>query len=342
MEQVTQSIQKATILGTGSFGTALAILLANKGIAVCLWGRNQAVVAEINSHHTNTKALEGVVLGANIEASASMEKALEGSQCILVALPSQTIRSVIDVHKFLIPKDLHIVVCAKGIERTTLYTLDEVFAEVGFDPDHLFYLSGPSFAKEIVMRYPTAVCLAGTHQQNTKSVQNMFLTDYFRVYSSGDVKGVEIAGSLKNVMAIGAGIIDGLGFGKNTISAFITRGLAEILRLGVKLGAQPTTFLGLAGIGDLILTCTGDLSRNRSFGVKIAQGRTKEEAEEELGHVVEGVYTIEAGYDLAKKHGVEMPILEQLYAVLFLHRGVNVALKNLMERQPKEEYEIAF
>ena len=333
--------KKITILGIGSYGSALAQLLSGKVKNVCLWGRSESVVEEVNHKHTNEKALKNIFLKENISATTNLEQALLDTALIVIALPAQTVKNVLMKNVCLFPPNVPFVCCSKGIDVTELSLMDEVIIRAlpDINPDNFFYLSGPSFAQEIAEQRPTAICLAGVKGESRKQIQEIFSTSYFRVYTTEDVKGLEVAGSLKNIIAIGAGIISGLSIGKNSEAAIITRGLAEIARFGKKMGADPITFLGLAGIGDLVLTCNGKLSRNRTFGFELSQGRKVDDILTGMGHVVEGVSTVKAVYELSSRHEIEMPITEQLYNIIFHGHSPKSAINNLMTRGLKDENE---
>ncbi len=329
-----------SILGAGSFGTALAVLLAAKGFNIKIWDVNEEVVGEINEAHTNKRAVPECQLSENIQASTEIGFVLQQAAFISMVLPTQVIGPVLTANKEAFKESVPLICCSKGIDIKELQTLDEIIpSRLPHFKKNLFYLSGPSFAREIVDERPTCVCLAGPDDAKLKEIQILLSNDYFRVYISDDVKGVEIAGALKNIIAIGSGMIDGLQLGKNAESAYITRGLAEISRFGAFFGANPLTFLGLAGIGDLVLTCTGSLSRNRTFGYRLAKGEDKESILQNMGHVVEGVSTLEAVYQLSKTHKIEMPITDCLYKVLQGELSIKDTVASLMGRGLKYEHQ---
>jgi glycerol-3-phosphate dehydrogenase (NAD(P)+) len=271
--------ERVAVLGAGSWGTALANLLAGKGLHTVLWSHEAAVADEINRAARNPRYLSEVALDPRLRATGEMEEAVSGAAAVVSASPSHVVRAVMGQAAEHLRPDALVVSASKGIETQTLQTMDGVLADVL--PAEIAlgaaYLSGPSFALEVGLRYPTAVTMASHSDVSARRAQALFQTDYFRVYTHPDVRGVEIAGSLKNVIAIASGVVDGLGYGNNTRAALITRGLAEMTRLGVTLGADPLTFSGLAGMGDLILTCTGTLSRNHFVGVELGRGRTLDE-----------------------------------------------------------------
>lgn len=331
---------KVAVLGSGSFGTALASILATKDFDVTIWTRHASLAESINREHINSRYLPGLELPANLKASTDLEANLSGAEMVVMAVPAQQIGGVIKEYGRLLPKNAPIVSAAKGIEEGSLRLVSEIMEQElpeSHDPGQLSYLSGPSFAKEMIARIPTMVSIASHNQETAQKVQNAFSTDYFRTYWTSDVIGVEVGGAMKNVIAIAAGVADGLGFGLNTRAALITRGLTEITRMGKAKGADPLTFLGLAGMGDLVLTCTGDLSRNRTVGLKLGQGKKLKQALEEMNQVVEGVYTTESAYQLSQKLGVEMAITTEIYRLLYEDKDPLKVTKDLMSRELKRE-----
>ncbi|BDG03070.1 NAD(P)H-dependent glycerol-3-phosphate dehydrogenase [Anaeromyxobacter oryzae] len=330
---------RCTVLGAGSWGTALASLLAGKGYTVTSWDKDHAVLDDIARNHRNERYLPGAPLPATLHANPDAAKALEGAELVVLAVPSHAIRPVIIEAKRHIHAGTPVVCVAKGIELDTLMTMSEVLEDVLPVPLHPYVavLSGPSFAKEVAKGLPTAVTVAARWERIAKQVQDAFHTKMFRPYTSGDVVGVEIGGCVKNVVAIAAGISDGFGFGANSLAALITRGLAEISRLAVRKGANPLTLSGLAGLGDLVLTCSSDLSRNRTVGRGLAQGKSADEIQRELGQVAEGVRNAKSARDLARRLGVEMPITESVYRVLYENVSPREALTQLMMRETKPE-----
>lgn len=331
--------ESVAVVGAGSWGTTLANLLAKKGHRVRLWSFESEVTEAINEARENTVYLPDVRLDDNLTATSSVGEAVEGADVVVSVSPSQHVRGVMGEAGESMSRDALLVSASKGIETKTLETMAEVLEDVLPTGMHraTCYLSGPSFAAEVSREHPTAVTIAGRDTGAARRAQALFQTDYFRVYTSHDVIGVELGGALKNVMALAAGMATGLGFGHNTRAALITRGLAEMSRLGSTLGANPLTFMGLAGMGDLILTCTGDLSRNRSVGVALGEGRTLTEVLSEMRMVAEGVETSRAAHALAQREEVEMPIVDEVHAVLFEERAPEAAVRNLMEREPKAE-----
>lgn len=331
---------KVAIMGSGSFGTALASILATKNYDVTLWTRHNELAAAINEEHCNKRYLSDLKLPENLRASTDVAAILSGAELVVLAIPAQQIGKVLKEYGKLIPKDVPIVTAAKGIEEGTLRLVSEIIEEElppEIDRGNLSYLSGPSFAKEMIQRIPTMVSIASNNEATARKVQHVFSTDYFRTYWTSDVIGVEVGGALKNVIAIAAGVADGLGFGLNTRAALITRGLTEITRLGVAKGADPLTFLGLAGMGDLVLTCTGDLSRNRTVGMKLGQGKSLQQVLDEMNQVVEGVYTAESAYKLSQKLNVDMSITREIYRLLYEGKDPLVVTKYLMTRELKHE-----
>ena len=330
---------RATVLGGGSWGTALADLLTNNAEAVNLWTVEPDVFEDIQQRGESRRYLSGLELSKKIRPTMSLDEALSGTDLIVLAVPTHAIREVLTSALARIPEHVPIVAASKGIENDTLMTVSEILEDILPEDHHpyLAYLSGPSFAKEVVQRQPTAVTVAAFWPKVASEVQIGFTTNYFRVYTSTDVIGVQFGGALKNVIAIGAGIADGLGLGHNPRAALMTRGLAEITRLGVAKGANPQTFMGLSGMGDMILTCTGDLSRNRTVGLGLGRGRALDEILEELGTVAEGVKTTKSAFQLGKQLGVELPITAAVHAILYEAKPAKVAVMELMGREAKPE-----
>jgi glycerol-3-phosphate dehydrogenase (NAD(P)+) len=324
------------VLGAGSWGTTLANLLACKGETVRIWAYEAEVVSAINRDRENSMFLPGVPLAASLRAEADPRAAVADASVIVSAAPSHAVRSVLrQVAEDLRPGSL-VVSATKGIETDTLALMSQVYAECA--PGVRFAaLSGPSFAAEVCQGQPTAVVAAASDAETARDAQRVFATPAFRVYSGHDVIGVELAGALKNVIAIAAGILEGLGLGHNPRAALITRGLAEITRLGLAMGADPATFAGLAGMGDLVLTTTGSLSRNRTLGVELASGLTLEEYRRAHRSVAEGVNAARAGAALGARHGVELPIVHQVCEVLFSGKPPGDGVAELMGRELKPE-----
>ncbi len=331
--------ERVAVLGAGSWGTALAKSLADRGHDVALWGRRAEHLAQIASDGENARYLPGVKLPANLHPEPDLRAAVAGRPFIVSVVPSHTVRAVMtEVGAWLAP-DAVVITASKGIEQHTLETMDEVCKATlpGKLGSRLAVLSGPSFAKEVGLGLPTAVVMASRDRQIAADAAKLFHAERFRVYTADDVMGVEMGGALKNVMAIAAGIADGLGFGHNTRAALITRGLAEITRLAVRRGANPLTLAGLAGLGDLVLTCTGDQSRNRTVGIGLGKGQTLEQVLSGMREVAEGVRTTQSARDLAERLGVEMPITQAMYRVLYEKQPAVEALVELLGRQPKHE-----
>jgi glycerol-3-phosphate dehydrogenase (NAD(P)+) len=325
------------VIGGGAWGTTLADLLARKGAGVRLWAREREVVEGVNRSHRNEMFLPGAVLASELSATGELDEAVRDADVIVSAAPSHAVRTVMQrVAKSLTGQPL-VVSVSKGLEPERLEPLSTVLQEVLGDDVPVAVLSGPSFAQEVYERQPTAVVAAARDHAVAKRVQHAFSAPHFRVYSHTDVVGVELGGALKNVIALAAGILEGLGLGNNPRAALITRGLAEITRLGVALGADPLTFAGLAGMGDLILTATGALSRNRSLGIELGKGKSLAQAQSGRSSVAEGVNTAKTAVALAERHGVELPIARQVADILFQGKAPRQAIGELMERDLKAE-----
>lgn len=325
---------RITVLGAGAWGTALAAVAAENGHEVTLWGREPEAVDEINTSHTNSRFLPNADLPNSIRASIDLEST-RGSDIVVIAVPTQHIRATLSQSGVL--KGAHVVNVAKGIEVGTHLRVSQILDDMAAGHTSFGVLSGPSHAEEVIARMPTTVVAASTLAEIAVETQRVFSTDVFRVYTTDDVAGVELCGALKNVIAIAAGIVDGLGMGDNTKAALITRGLAEMSRFGVALGAELPTFYGLAGLGDLIVTCDSRHSRNRFVGEQIGQGRTLTDI---LGHmtaVAEGVPTTRAALELAATLNVELPITEKVASILFSGEDPRSAIRNLMLRPAKAE-----
>lgn len=331
---------RAAIIGAGSFGTALATVLGGKGFEVRIWAREPEVREAIADRNENPRYLPGIPLPRSVIPFEQMEEALVGAELVVAATPSHVAREIFSKIVGSLPPEVPIVTISKGIEEGSLRLPTEVLEEVLPERLHpyLVALSGPSFAKEVAQGLPTLVTVAAKWDRSAKVVQEAFATPSFRPYTSTDVVGVQLGGALKNVMAIGCGIIDGLGAGLNARAALITRGLAEMTRLAVARGADPITLSGLSGIGDLVLTCTGDLSRNRTVGYELGKGRRLPEILASLGQVAEGVKTTRSAWELAKKLGVEVPITEQVYRILYEGKDPREAARDLMARETKPEF----
>jgi len=333
---------KIGVVGGGSWGTTLANHMALKGFDVDLWIREEDVYYQIKEKRINETFLPGIKLCNGIRPIQSFREVTNEKDLFLIVVPSHFFRDILNELSPFLSSSTPIVVGTKGIENETLMTMSQIVASVlpGDWGDKFVCLSGPSFAREVCYKHPTAVTLASRNKKLATYLQGLFSTDYFRVYTTQDVIGVELGGALKNVIAIAAGTSDGLGFGFNARAALLTRGLAEITRLGVSMGAKPLTFAGLAGIGDLILTCTGDLSRNRMVGLKIAEGIPVEEIVSGMKMVAEGIKTSMSAYNLAKKMGIEMPIITEVYNIIYKGKDPRKAVKDLMTRELKVELDL--
>ncbi len=328
-----------TVLGAGSWGTTLALVLVEKGHQVTLWTYKDAQAEQMRATRENAAFLPGVLLPPLLQISTDVEAASTGRDLIVAAVPAQFLRSVLERIRHLDLTNTVICNVAKGIEAESLMTMSEVLLDVleHEQKENLAILSGPSHAEEVCRKIPTAVVASSFRHKTAKMVQDAFMTPYFRVYVNDDIRGVELGGAIKNVIAIAAGISDGAGFGDNTKAAIMTRGVYEITRLGVKMGAQPITFAGLSGIGDLIVTCMSRHSRNRHVGEQIGKGRKLDDILKEMVMVAEGVATSKAIHELAKKHHVDMPMAYEVYHVLFEGKDPTQATYDLMTRDAKAE-----
>ncbi len=329
---------KITVLGGGSWGTAISKLLTENKHDVTIWIRDFERAAVILRERENKQYLPGIILPKELDISSNVEYSIADSDMIVVAIPTQQVRLVLEAFKHRIDKKTIIVNLSKGLEKNTLLRVSEICAQV-LPENRFVILSGPSHAEEVALKMPTTVVAASEDDKCSKIVQDTFMNEYFRVYTNSDVIGVEIGGALKNVIALAAGISDGLGFGDNTKAALINRGIQEISRLAEKMGADKLTFLGLSGIGDLIVTCTSMHSRNRRAGMLIGKGYAIDKAVSEIGMIVEGIVTTHAAHELAEKLSVEMPIVEELYAVLYQNEKAAHAVNKLMTREKKDETE---
>jgi glycerol-3-phosphate dehydrogenase (NAD(P)+) len=327
------------VVGSGAWGTALASHAARLGHSVTMWALEPEVVEEINSRHRNSLYLPEVELPESIRAASEAAEVLSGAEVVILVPPSQYLRPVSEMLSGALSDDALVVVASKGLEEGSHLLMSEVLAETlpGLEVERLAFLSGPSFAREVVRGLPTDVAVASERMVAASQVQPLLHAPTFRVYTSPDPIGVQVGGAVKNVLAVATGACDGLGFGTNARASLITRGLAEMTRLGVALGADPLTFLGLSGVGDLVLTCTGDLSRNRALGMKVAEGVDPEAYLAERRSVAEGFFTSAAAYELSQKLGIDMPITDQVFHVLHRGRPLNEAVQLLLTRQFKEE-----
>ncbi|QLB21652.1 glycerol-3-phosphate dehydrogenase [Vespertiliibacter pulmonis] len=326
------------VLGAGSYGTALAIALARKGDKTYLWGHNPEKMAKLAEQRQNNEFLPDILFPNALEIENDLTQTLANVNDILIVVPSHVFSDILWEIKPLLRPDHRIMWATKGLERNTGQLLQDVARQILGDNYPLAVLSGPTFAKELAIGLPTAITLASTDLHFADQMQQrIHCTKSFRVYLNQDMIGVQLGGAIKNVIAIGAGISDGMGFGANARTALITRGLAEISRLGISLGANPTTFMGMAGLGDLVLTCTDNQSRNRRFGLMLGQGKSPEDALAEIGQVVEGFHNTKEAFLLAHKQQVEMPIVEQIYQILFCGKKVKDVVATLLGRERKSE-----
>jgi len=325
------------VLGSGSWGTALAVHLARTGHRAILWGIETDELSAMARDRVNSRYLPGVTLPDGLEIEHDFARAMAAAELLLVVVPSHAFREVLERARPLLRTGQRVVWATKGFELSTGKLPHEVADDVLGPTVPTAVISGPTFAKEVGAGLPSAMTVASRDSDYAMALARSLSDENFRVYASSDMAGVEVGGAVKNVLAIGAGISDGLGFGANTRVALITRGLAEMMRLGVALGAKPETFMGLAGLGDLVLTCTDDQSRNRRCGLLLAAGKTREQAQQQIGQVVEGVLAARAVREVARRHGVEMPISEQVYRVLYEGAPVKDAVYALMVRTIKAE-----
>jgi len=327
------------VIGAGSFGTCLAMLLGGKGHQVTLWARRPEFAAALANTRVNQTYLPEVELPTTVEVTSDLQTAVSDKKFVLATTPSHAAREVLGQAAAWLAPDTIVVNASKGLEQGSLARIDQIYADIFPAPiaARATHLSGPTFAKEIAQRLPSAIVIAGADPEATGAVQQEFSTDRFRVYTSEDVIGVQMGGALKNVIAIAAGMSDGLEFGLNTRAALMTRGLAEISRIGVKMGANPLTFAGLSGMGDLVLTCAGELSRNRRVGLALGRGRKLDDIIAEMQMVAEGVKTTRAAAELAAREGVSAPITDVMHAVLYEDLPARAALTALMGRSLKSE-----
>lgn len=327
------------VLGAGSWGSALANVLFENGHQVTLWTRDAKQCEEINTLHTNRRYLPDFTFPEKLKATTDLTEAISEVDVILFVIPTKGIRQLSKLVNHLLKRKVTIVHASKGLEETTYKRLSEVISEeISEDVvDGIVALSGPSHAEEVIAKDLTTVTAASTSLAAAERVQSLFINDYFRVYTNTDIIGVEIGAALKNIIALGAGVIAGLGYGDNAKAGLVTRGLAEISRLGIELGAEPLTFMGLSGVGDLIVTCTSPHSRNWRAGYQIGQGKPVETVLNDMGMVVEGIFTTKAAYELARTHEIDMPITEAIYKVVYEKADVKYAILNLMQREGKAE-----
>lgn len=327
---------KIAFLGGGSFGTALSIMLAKKGVLVKVWDRNKNVVDDINVKRENIRYLHGAVIPIGVEASTDIEEVVSDSEYIVIAVPSHVIRNLCKDIKEIINKNQIIISIAKGIEAESGKRLSQVIREE-LPNNPVVILSGPSHAEEVAQDIPTTVAVTSENMEYAEKVQDLFMTNKFRVYTNEDIIGVEIGGAVKNIIALAAGVSDGIGYGDNTKAALMTRGMSEIVRMGTQLGGKKETFAGLTGMGDLIVTCTSMHSRNRRAGILIGKGATADEATREIGMIVEGIKACKAFYELKERLRVSMPITDALYKVIFEGKDPKYGVYELMTRDKKSE-----
>nr|WP_150114947.1 NAD(P)H-dependent glycerol-3-phosphate dehydrogenase [Vibrio sp. VPAP30] len=327
-----------TVLGAGSYGTSLAISLARNGANVVIWGHEAEHMARLEADRANHEFLPGIEFPKSLIVESDLEKAVQASRDLLVVVPSHVFGIVLNNVKAHLRDDSRICWATKGLEPETGRLLKDVANEALGEGHSLAVLSGPTFAKELAMGMPTAISVASPDNDFVADLQEkIHCSKTFRVYANSDFIGMQLGGAVKNVIAIGAGMSDGIGFGANARTALITRGLAEMTRLGAALGAQPETFMGMAGLGDLVLTCTDNQSRNRRFGLALGQGKDVDTAQDDIGQVVEGYRNTKEVYLLAERMGVEMPIVDQIYQVLYQGKDANLAAKDLLARDKKAE-----
>ncbi|MDO4719054.1 MAG: NAD(P)H-dependent glycerol-3-phosphate dehydrogenase [Peptostreptococcaceae bacterium] len=331
-------MKKICVLGAGSWGTALAKVIADNGHRPGLWMRDERQANEIKKTRYNEKYLKNIKLPETLRIENDIGQAVSGAEAVVLAVSSQSTRQVLMALRGKIDEKVLLINVSKGLERETNKRISEICAEI-FPNNPFAVLSGPSHAEEVAVAMPTTLVSASAEIAVAQKVQDLFSNHYFRVYTNPDVLGVELAGALKNIIAFGVGVIDGLGYGDNTKAAIMTRGLVEMTRLGTRMGAQVQTFAGLAGVGDLIVTCTSMHSRNRRAGMLVGQGKSMEEALGEVQMVVEGVTATKAAHDLAEKLGVVMPITTEIYEVLYRGKDVTASIKSLMSRDKKHETE---
>lgn len=335
---MTKNNPAITVLGAGSYGTALAILLARNGHHVILWGYDPKELAVYQCDRKNQRFLPDIAFPEGLETEADLQKAVKASDIILIVVPSHAFREVLTRIKPHLQRNAKIVWATKGLDPDTGCLLQDVARHVLGDKIPLAVISGPTFAKEVAEGVPTAITIASTDGGFLSELQQLFhCSKSFRVYDTNDFIGVQLGGAVKNVIAIGAGLSDGMGYGANARTALITRGLAELMRLGMAIGADPATFMGMAGLGDLVLTCTDDQSRNRRFGLLLGQNKSIEEAQEIIQQVVEGYRNAKEVRQLAHKYQVDMPIIEQIYQILYCGKDPKQAAKDLLGRNRKNE-----
>jgi len=331
-------VQHIAVLGAGSWGTALAIHLARAGLRVCLWGNEPEHIERLHQQRCNQQFLPGVEFPASLTVDSSLEAVLKHVAWVLLAIPSHAFRAFLHENSKLFTASMPVAWASKGLEQGSAKLLHEVIKEELPQCQHLAVISGPTFAKEVAMNMPTAISVASNSEEFAGQLTEALHSGRFRVYVSDDVIGVELGGAVKNVLAIAAGAADGLGFGANARAALITRGLAEMMRLGEAMGGRRETFMGLAGMGDLVLTCTDDQSRNRRMGLLLAQGHSSEEIRQQIGQEIEGVKTAAEVMRLAEKYHIDMPITRQVYRVLYQGESPQNAVRELLNRDSTSEF----
>ena len=329
-----------TILGAGSWGTSLAILLARNGHPCCLWGHDPEHIARLRAEGTNRAYLPGVVFPPLLSVSSDLASSVAGAGLLLIVLPSHAFHACLQTVAHFLTPDVRVAWATKGLESTTGRLLDQVISDVLGPRTPAAVISGPTFAVEVAAGLPTAVTVASRQPAFAQELAALLHCDHFRAYTSDDIIGVQIGGATKNVLAIAAGVADGIGFGANARAALITRGLSEIMRLGLALGARSETLMGLAGLGDLVLTCTDDQSRNRRFGLGLGRGLSRDAVAAEIGQEIEGIATTQLVYERARELDVDMPITEQVYAMLYAGRPAIDAVRSLLVRSQKPEADL--
>lgn len=332
--------ERMAVFGAGSWGSALSTLLANKGHHVWLWVRREEHAKRLRKERENKKYLPDVMLPENLDITSNLETAASNSDIWVFVVPSHVMRTLVEKIKPYLNNNL-IVSATKGFEVDTYRTMTRLIADELFEGDNrnVYALSGPNHAEEVGQKVPTATVIAGRVKRHAERLQKAFMTSFFRVYTNPDLKGVEFGGALKNIVALGSGIADGLGYGDNAKAALLTRGVAEIARLGTAYGARPLTFTGLSGVGDLVVTCTSTHSRNQRAGRMLGEGKSLSQILSEMNMVVEGIKTTEAAYQMSEDKGIEMPITREIYQVLFEEKEPDEAVRALMERARKNEME---
>ena len=330
---------KVAVLGAGSWGTALSVVLAHNGYDVNIWSRNKTIIQDVNEKHENVFYLPSFYLPETIVGKNTIEEAVEGAGMVLVVIPSHAMRETAQLLKPFLKKNMLLIHATKGLEASTSKTMSQVLSEElpDYESDKIAVISGPSHAEEVIRKFPTTVVVSSKDLDTAKKLLPYFHNDFFRVYTNSDMLGVELGGALKNIIALAAGISDGIGYGDNTKAALFTRGLAEMTRLGVSMGAKQETFLGLAGVGDLMVTCSSQLSRNWRTGYRLGRGEPLHLILNSMGMVVEGVKSTRVAMELSEKFNVDMPLTQCLYDILFNQIHPDIAKDRLMKRLYKEE-----